>query len=142
MQIAQVIVDIPTRQTNNPYSYLIPDYLTDQVVPGMRVAVSFGNRKITGFVVAITDKAAFDGKLKPIDSLIDLAPVINKELLQLATWMADKTYSFKISCLQTMLPGGMRTKNQKRLIATEDSVVAAYPKIFHGQHEVDYNRQS
>lgn len=142
MQIAQVIVDIPTRQTNNPYSYLIPDYLTDQVVPGMRVAVSFGNRRITGFVVAITDKAAFDGKLKPIDSLIDLAPVVNKELLQLATWMADKTYSFKISCLQTMLPGGMRTKNQKRLIATENSVVAAYPEIFHGQHEIDYNRQN
>lgn len=141
MQIAQVIVDIPTRQTNNPYSYLIPDYLVDQVVPGMRVEVPFGNRKITGFVVAIVNNSDFAGKLKPISSLIDFSPVINEELLQLSSWMADETYSFKISCLQTMLPGGMRIKNKKRLIANDDSVVNQHPEIFDGNHEIDYNRQ-
>jgi primosomal protein N' (replication factor Y) len=141
LQIAQVIVDVPTRQTNNPYSYLIPDTLKDQVMVGMRVEVSFGNRKVTGFVVAVTNKSEFDGKLKPIDSLIDLAPVINPELLKLSSWLADQTYSFKISCLQTMLPGGMRTRNQKRLIAKNDAIVQQHPEIFHGHQEVDYNQK-
>ncbi|GHP12855.1 primosomal protein N' [Lentilactobacillus fungorum] len=141
MQIAQVIVDVPTRQTNNPYSYLIPDTLKDQVMVGMRVEVSFGNRKVTGFVVAVTNKSEFDGKLKPIDSLIDLAPVINPELLKLSSWLADQTYSFKISCLQTMLPGGMRTRNQKRLIAKDDVIVQQHPEIFHGHQEIDYNQK-
>lgn len=142
MQVAQVIVDVPTRQTNSPFSYAIPDNLADQIQPGMRVQVPFGNRKITGFVVGISDKSSFEGKLKPISDLIDLYPVINPELLDLAAWMADQTYSFKISCLQTMLPGGMRTKNKKKLIATSQQICDQYPAIFHGQRVVDYDRQN
>ena len=122
MQVAQVIVDVPARQTNSPFSYSIPDHLADQIQPGMRVQVPFGNRKITGFVVGLSDSSSFNGKLKPIADLIDLYPVVNSELLKLAEWLADQTYSFKISCLQTMLPGGMRTKNQKKLIAKNEQV--------------------
>lgn len=140
LQIAQVIVDIPTSQTNNPFSYLIPDNLSGQVSPGMRVQVPFGPRKITGFIVAITDRSEFQGKLKPISSLVDLYPVINQELLELATWMAGQTYSFKINCLQTMLPGGMRTKFKKKLIAKSDQIRDDNPQIFAGQNEVDYDR--
>ncbi len=140
MQIAQVIVDVPTRQTNSPYSYSIPDGLTDQIEPGMRVQVQFGPRKVTGFVVDITDDSTYEGKLRPISELIDLAPVITPELLSLSSWMADETFSFKISCLQTMLPGGMRTKVAKRLVAS-DRIRDAHPEIFNGQNEVDYDRQ-
>ncbi|OFA10163.1 primosomal protein N' [Lentilactobacillus sunkii] len=140
MQVAQVIVDVPARQTNNPFSYSIPDNLSNQIEPGMRVQVPFGNRKITGFVVGISDNSNFDGKLKPISDLIDLYPVINPELLNLADWLADQTYSFKISCLQTMLPGGMRTKNKKKLIAKNQDVIEQHPTIFHGQNEIEYDR--
>ncbi|MQM77647.1 primosomal protein N' [Lentilactobacillus buchneri] len=141
MQVAQVIVDVPARQTNSPFSYSIPDHLADQIQPGMRVQVPFGNRKITGFVVGFSDSSSFNGKLKPIADLIDLYPVVNSELLKLAEWLADQTYSFKISCLQTMLPGGMRTKNQKKLIAKNEQVCQQYPEIFQGQPEVEYDRQ-
>ena len=141
MQVAQVIVDVPTRQTNSPFSYSIPDHLANQVQPGMRVQVPFGNRKITGFVVGVSNSSSFNGKLKPISDLIDLYPVVDSELLNLAEWLADQTYSFKISCLQTMLPGGMRTKNQKKLIAKNQQVCNQYPEIFQGQPEVEYDRQ-
>ena len=43
MFIAQVIVDVPTMQTDQPYSYLIPENLSDVVSVGMRVEVPFGN---------------------------------------------------------------------------------------------------
>lgn len=141
LQVAQVIVDVPTRQTNSPFSYSIPDHLADQIQPGMRVQVPFGHRKITGFIVGITDSSSFDGKLKPIADLIDLYPVINPELLDLAQWLADQTYSFKISCLQTMLPGGMRTKSKKKLIAKNQQICTKYPEIFHGEPEIEYDRQ-
>lgn len=140
MQVAQIIVDVPTRQTNNPYSYLIPESLEKQIQSGMRVQVPFGRRRVTGFVVGLSDKTSFDGKLKKISSLVDLSPVITPELLKLSEWMADKTFSFKISCLQTMLPGGMRTKFKKKLLAT-DQIRDTYPAIFHGQNEIDYDRQ-
>lgn len=140
LQIAEVIVDIPTRQTNNPYSYSIPENLSDQIQPGMRVQVPFGPRKVTGFVVGITDHSEFNGQLKNLSSLVDLSPVVTPELLALSHWMAARTFSFEINCLQTMLPGGMRTKFRKKLLAN-DSVRDAYPQIFHGENEVDYDRQ-
>ena len=37
IQVAKIIVDVPTMQTNSPYSYLIPKQLTNELQVGMRV---------------------------------------------------------------------------------------------------------
>lgn len=139
MQIAQVIVDVPTRQTNSSYSYLIPNELSDQIKLGMRVVVPFGKRHITGFVVGIDNSTEFNGKLKEIISLIDLIPQLNSELLKLSDWLASETYSFKINCLQTMLPGSLHVKTKKVIKALSGEVVEKYPKIFNGNNEIEYN---
>ena len=44
-QYAQVIVDVATMQTNQPYTYVIPPELAGQVEAGMRVVVGFGRGK-------------------------------------------------------------------------------------------------
>ncbi|WP_268913030.1 primosomal protein N' [Lentilactobacillus sp. SPB1-3] len=136
MQVAKVIVDVPSRQTNKPFSYLIPDNLSSAILVGMRVQVPFGHRKITGFVIEVTDHVDFDGKLKPIDSVIDLTPVISPELMSLAIKMSETTYAFLISCLQTMLPGGMKASMTKKIVATSPQVIADNEELFHGQSEV------
>lgn len=112
---AQVIVDVPTLQTNHPFTYQIPVKWADDVQPGMRVIVPFGNgdRQVQGFVVAIDQPNDFDGQLRPLISLMDLSPVVNSELLALSKWMADDTYSFWISCLYTMLPTALKGKTQR-----------------------------
>lgn len=114
-QMAQIIVDVPTMQTNQPYTYRIPDELTDQIKPGMRVVVPFGrgSRKVQGFVVGLDEQVDFDGTLKSIDSLLELHPVLNEELLQLAQWLAKKTFAFQITCMFTMLPNVMRSKTKR-----------------------------
>lgn len=118
MAVAEIIVDVPTMQTNRPFEYLIPDSLTEVVVPGMRVEVPFGRgkRKIQGFVMQVKETSDFQGKLKPISRVIDLKPVLSNEMLQLSYWLADRTYSFQISCLQTMLPSVMRAKYKQYVI--------------------------
>ncbi|GAY72924.1 helicase PriA essential for oriC/DnaA-independent DNA replication [Lentilactobacillus kosonis] len=138
MQVAKVIVDVPSRQTNKPFSYLIPDNLSSAIVVGMRVQVPFGHRKITGFVVEVSDHVDFDGKLKPIDAVIDLTPVISPELMSLALKMSETTYAFLISCLQTMLPGGMKASMTKKLVATSPQVVVDNEWLFHGQPEIEF----
>ncbi|GAA3323385.1 hypothetical protein GCM10020331_047050 [Ectobacillus funiculus] len=60
MRIASVIVDVPARQTDRPFDYLIPERWEDLVVPGMRVAVPFGPRKLQGFVIAVKDTVDVD----------------------------------------------------------------------------------
>ncbi len=54
-ELAQVVVDVPTMQTNQPYTYQIPPKLEKQIQVGVRVIVPFGKgkRTVQGFVVAL-----------------------------------------------------------------------------------------
>ncbi|MGR3741653.1 primosomal protein N' [Companilactobacillus sp. DQM5] len=119
--IAKVIVDIPTMQTNRSFDYLIPESLNNIIQIGVRVEVPFGRRKIQGFVDEIVEDTTFDGDLKPISNVIDIEPVLNTEMLKLSKWIADKTYSFRISSLQTMLPSVMRAKYHQIAVALDES---------------------
>ena len=77
---AQVIVDVPTMQTNKPYTYLVPSELEEQIQAGMRCVVPFGkgSRKIQGFVLDVSNqKPDEDFEIKKIISLMDFAQSIN-----------------------------------------------------------------
>ena len=125
MKLAQVIVDVPAMQTDQPFSYLIPPQLAVEV--GMRVEVGFGSRHVQGFVVGFeTASEPLPDNLKPIIRALDLTPVLNKELLALADYMKETTFAFKVTCLQTMLPSVMKADYQKRLfLVTDDAAVRA-----------------
>ena len=75
---AEVIVDVPTMQTDQPFTYEIPEYLRAVAETGMRVEVPFGNgdRHIQGFIVGLTDTPPGQ-PLKPILRLLYLSPVVN-----------------------------------------------------------------
>lgn len=118
--IAEVVIDIPAQQTNRPFDYEIPDDLVELVQPGMRVVVPFGRfgRQRQGFVWRLKKTSTFTGKLKAITKILDLKPVLNQELLDLAAWLAQSTFSFLISCLQIMLPNALRAHYQRRFNLT------------------------
>lgn len=139
MAIAQVIVDVPTMQTDQPFSYLIPQELQDVVKIGMRVEVPFGsgNRHIQGFVVGLESSETTQQILKPLVRVLDLAPIINAELLQLADYMKETTYAFKITCLQTMLPSVMKATYEKKIQLVDPKNPLAQ-KIFADTAEIDW----
>ena len=141
-ELAQVIVDVPTMQTDQPYTYAIPKRLESQIQVGMRVIVPFGRgkREVQGFVVGIDQPTEYDGTLKSIIGLMDLVPVVNTELLQLSRWMADQTYAFWISCLYTMLPNALKAKSHRvvRIVDEVDEQTAL--DLFQGADELDFER--
>lgn len=116
MAVAQVIIDIPAQQTNRPFDYEIPKNLETIAIPGVRVLVPFGRagHLRQGFIWRVAETSEFAGKLKPIARILDLDPVLNPEMLDLAEWLAEDTFSFLISCLQTMLPSALRANYQRR----------------------------
>jgi primosomal protein N' (replication factor Y) (superfamily II helicase) len=115
MQVAAVIVDVPTMQTDKEFDYLIPDEWVGKIVPGMRVIVPFGPRKVQGVVVRLKPTSTVKN-LKKISEPMDLSPVLNKELLQLGEWLTEHTLCFKISAYQAMLPAAMKAKYEKKLV--------------------------
>ena len=114
MKIASVIVDVPAKQTDRSFDYKVPAEWQGAVQPGMRVIVPFGPRMVQGFVTALKDRSDFK-KLREIKDLMDLEPVLNEELLELAGWLIDEAMCFKISALQAMLPSAMKAKYEKEV---------------------------
>lgn len=139
-ELAQVIVDVPTLQTNRPYTYQVPPKLEHQIQVGMRVIVPFGKgkRSVQGFVVGLDQPADFQGTLKQITALMDLVPVVNAEMMQLSHWLADQTYSFWISCLYTMLPNMLKAKS-KRIVKPVQPLAPEDQSIFGQQDVLDYS---
>ncbi|WP_281164857.1 primosomal protein N' [Liquorilactobacillus sicerae] len=126
LQLAAVIVDVPARQTDRPFTYLIAENLRDSILPGMRVVVPFGraDRLIQGFVVQVFSVKAVPTKLKAIYAVQDIEPVLNNEMLELAQWLAARTFSFQIACFQAMLPNALRGKTKKQLVVTATDQLA------------------
>lgn len=126
---AQIIVDVPTMQTNQPYTYAIPASLRETVQVGMRVVVPFGGRTVLGFVVALVPDAPSDVVVKPLAELLDLAPVLNDEALALSEFLAAQTFAFRISILQTMLPNALKA-NYEKIIRAVDVEPAIAERLF------------
>jgi primosomal protein N' (replication factor Y) len=140
-QIAEVIVDVPTLQTNSPYEFKIPEALQGEVAIGMRVIVPFGlgNRRVQGFITTLKNTQDFEGELKEISSVMDLEPVLNAELIDLGEWMAQTTYSFRISSYQTMLPAVLRATYEKVVTVTADLSDEALFDIFRGKNRMSWD---
>ena len=134
MEIASIIVDVPAKQTDRSFDYLIPEQWNGTIQPGMRVIVPFGPRNIQGFVMEI--KAASEvKKLREIIEPMDLEPVLNKELLELGDWLTESSLCFKISAYQVMLPAALKAKYEKKVRLVNGVSVTALPLLLHSYFE-------
>lgn len=138
MNIAKVVVDIPASQINRVFDYLIPDHLTGTLEVGMRVVVPFGPRTIMGYVLELTDHSEVEG-LKPIKSLMDIAPILTAELIEVGKWLANHTMSFYISTFQAMLPQALKADYHKLIHRlTTASLPEPFERIFAGRDYLDF----
>lgn len=137
-KIAQIIVDVPAMQTDRPFDYLIPASWQDHILPGMRVEVPFGSRNIQGFVVGLVEETTYQDNLKPITGVMDLTPVLSAELLSLSDYMVERTFAFKISCLQAMLPSMMRAKYEKHLTVIDELTEQEQFELFKGKETISW----
>ncbi|MHA6251347.1 primosomal protein N' [Oceanobacillus sp. CAU 1775] len=138
MKIAKVIVDVPASVIDQTFDYEIPEQYIDVLVPGMRVIVPFGPRKIMGYVVKITSESAFK-RLKPIEEVLDIVPVLTNELLDLGQWLAKETLSLSISALQVMLPQVLKSKYKKEIHRlNEEQLSPELEDLFAGRDVITY----
>ena len=136
---AKVIVDVPVIQVNRPFDYHVPEILQESIEVGMRVAVPFGGRSISGFVLALSDEVDFDGEIKDILHLMDLDPVLSPEMIQLGAYLSKKVHAFLIQCYQTMLPAMLKSNYEKRFVLVnpkdhED----VFREVFHYENALLY----
>lgn len=89
------------------FTYRIPNGI--QPVIGGRVLVSFRQRRLSGIVTALHDRAPHV-QTKTAISILDQAPMLNQQLMSLGKWIAGYYLAPLGEALRTMLPLGAEFK--------------------------------
>ncbi|WP_342545961.1 primosomal protein N' [Lysinibacillus sp. FSL K6-4013] len=114
--IAEVIVDVSTYHVDRPFDYQVPVEWVSVIELGSRVKVPFGPRNVLGFVVGLKKETDVPlNKLKAINQILDMEPVLTEEMLRMAKWLKNDTICYEIDALQVMLPSALRAKYEKMI---------------------------
>lgn len=86
--ILHIAVPSPLRRE---FDYLLPENYSDEpLLPGIRIKVPFGNRKVVGILLKADNKTQIENhKLKPAIEILDSKPIIPTNLLDLLTWISN-----------------------------------------------------
>ena len=102
-------------------TYGVPDELADKLVPGMRVMVPLGRRRMTGYVAALPEPLQLGGpkNLKDVIRALDDEPALTEELIGLTRWVADYYCCGWGEAIRAALPGVGERKSVERVRLTD-----------------------
>ena len=107
---------------NRTFTYHLPGDMLRRARVGCRVVVPFGKKFLTGFVVALHDERRGElstSEIKDVEELVDEAPIIARDILELTRWMSDYYYAPWGECLRTALPAGAAVATEQLLTITD-----------------------
>lgn len=114
MPYADLILPLPL---NKVFTYLIPRSLEHEVLPGKRVLVPFGSKKIyTAIVKNIHDSEPVEFKVKEILSVLDQEPVIAEVQIKFWEWISSYYMCSEGEVLKAAMPSGLRLESETRLL--------------------------
>jgi primosomal protein N' len=96
--LVEVALPLPLPRT---FTYRVPAGFAE---PGTRVRVTFGTRKLMGWIVGLADTATDVAKIRDIDALLETEPSLTADVLQLCRWVSDYYVLPLGQVLRTALP--------------------------------------
>ncbi len=126
---ADIIVDISHESVDKPFTYRIPDVLSQKLSTGMSVLVPFGkgNKLRQGYVIAFRERISFEeSKVKEIAGIAAEDAAASAILVRLAGWIREQYGSTMIAALKTVLPAKQKKRNLEkkeicRLLSEEET---------------------
>ena len=103
--------------------YSVPESLVGLVRPGQRVRVPLGRGRRIGVVMDSPGDPPTGVKLRPLDDLLDLEPVLSEDLLQLARWIAEYYIAPIGESVEALLPAKLAPSARARVSLTSAGVL-------------------
>lgn len=121
----QTVLNVPVPQT---FTYKVQEDLSQEISVGKRVEVRFGNRRMTAYVLSVSEEPPKDlpigeDKIKPILKILDKEPVFTEEQVVLSNWMAKYYLCSQGEALATMIPSGRKESEAPSFSFPEDESV-------------------
>ncbi len=115
-QYAEIILPLSLPQT---LTYGIPLELQGRIGIGMRVEVALrGNKTYTGLVVGLHNRRPEGYEVKPIRSILDEAPIVNRTQIRFWSWLAQYYLATPGEVMQAALPAHLKVQGETRLLWT------------------------
>ncbi len=111
-RFAKVLVNLPVE---GPFDYKVPEDMADKIQRGCRVWVSFGPRRLVGYVVDFAQASKIP-YVKKIDQLIDEEPILDEEMLLLTKQMAKYYMCSWGEAIEAAIPSSLK-KGRIQVIA-------------------------
>ncbi|MBA2339339.1 MAG: primosomal protein N' [Pyrinomonadaceae bacterium] len=123
-QYAEVAFPLRVTQT---FTYRLPLAMRDDARVGARLLVPFGRKLITGYIVALheeIDRALEldETEIKDAEELLDSAPLLNPEVLEITRWISDYYLAPWGEVLKAALPAGLNTAVEQVLTITPEGL--------------------
>jgi primosomal protein N' (replication factor Y) len=103
MRVAHVVVDIPAREIDTHFDYLLGEEL-GEVRVGTCVLVDFGHRPAVGYVIGLAETSEHD-KLNPVRAVLS-DPLFTEFAPEAAAWMAREYVCPLSECIRMFTPPG------------------------------------
>ena len=130
MNYASVVVDLKNNLIEETYDYSIPPEFDEYIVVGSRVFVPFGNTKMMGYVLSISDETKFKGEIKPILSVLDYDKELTQEQIDLAKFMTKQYRVSLVSALAVMIPSFLKGQARKYFVVQDYNSLSPDLAIF------------
>lgn len=117
--LAQVLVDTAVLHLDQPYSYLVPEEVSDEVVVGVRVLVPFNSRTLEGIVVKRTTYKN-EVNLKAISSVISPVPLLTETTLALIQSVAKRFAAHPYDVISAAIPPRVASAERDLNFSEED----------------------
>jgi len=115
------VLNLPLKDS---FTYAVPSQFQSIVQPGIRVFVPFGKRKLTGYVVSLSDSHDSSFEIKNIEDVLDADPVLSPEILSLTRWIADYYQSSWGEAVKAALPAGLEDESREILSLSPEGASA------------------
>ncbi len=102
--VARLCVDVPLAHLDRPFDYLVPESLSDAIVPGSRARVRFAGKLVDAFVLDRVASSDHTGRLSFVDKSVSAEPVLAPEIGALARAVADRWAGSLIDVLRLAIP--------------------------------------
>ncbi len=109
LTVAKIAVENTAYSFDMLFDYSVPNFLIEDVLPGKRVLVKFGNssKLRVGIVFSVQNNAVASSKLKNISFVIDDEPLMTREMLKTANFIRDRYFCTYFDACKLFLPLGL-----------------------------------
>lgn len=107
------------------YTYSIPNELVGKVIPGIRVIVQLGKKKLySAIVYRVHNNAPEHYKTKDIFQAIDSNPLVSSNQIKFWEWMASYYMCTLGEVMKAALPSGLKLESETRVSQGDNFAIA------------------